>query len=257
LLDPVLGAGPALAADALPGTTGLVVSVEETGYAGPASARVSRLPEGWDCGKIKRMGASAAKLLVYYHPASSTAAGMRELIQRVAEDCRRLDLPLFLELLAYSPDPEQKELSAGGRREAVIRSAEELSALGADILKMEFPVDVRREPDENAWGEACRELTATSRIPWVLLSAAVDFEVFQRQTEIACQAGASGVLAGRAIWKESVEAGPEQRMDFLCGTGIERLRLLGETCRKYARPYPGLFAPAAAPEDWQASYAGL
>ncbi|HEY3344143.1 MAG TPA: tagatose 1,6-diphosphate aldolase [Anaerolineaceae bacterium] len=257
LLDPVLGAGPAFAEDVFPGGLGLIVTVEESGYAGPSEARVSRLPLNWNIARIKRMGASAAKLLVYYHPASMTAPAMRDLIRGVAEDCRRCDLPLFLELLTYPLDASQKELPSQARCEAIVRSAAELSPLGADILKMEFPVDVKQEKDEKAWAAACQALSAASTIPWVLLSAAVDYDVFLRQTLVACQSGASGVLAGRAIWKEALEIDAASRAAFLAQTALERLRKLGDVCAQYARPYTDFYPVAPIREDWQKEYAGF
>src|SRR5262245_14164442 len=68
LLDPEIGVGPAIADGSLPGRAGLIVAVEATGYEGAAGARVSRVLPGWSVEKIKRLGASAAKLLIYYHP---------------------------------------------------------------------------------------------------------------------------------------------------------------------------------------------
>ncbi len=43
---------------------------------------------------------------------------------------------------------------------------------------------------------------AASSAPWILLSAGVDFDEFAIQVRIACTAGASGFLAGRAVWQD-------------------------------------------------------
>ncbi len=83
LLDPSIGAGPCLADASMPGGRGRVVTVEASGYAGPGHARVSRLPEDWSCGQIKRLGASAVKLLVYYHSRAETAPAMQDLVAQV------------------------------------------------------------------------------------------------------------------------------------------------------------------------------
>jgi tagatose 1,6-diphosphate aldolase len=199
LLDPAIGAGPLLADGSLPGACGLIVCVEASGYEGPSHARLSRLPQGWDVARIKRMAASAVKLLVYYHPRSPTAANIRELVCQVSEAAQTCDLPLFLEILTYSADPERKALPPSERLEVVLRAAQDLTPMGGDVLKVEFPLDVQAEPDECLWEQACRSLTRASAVPWVLLSAGVDFNVFCRQAEAACKAGASGILAGRAI----------------------------------------------------------
>ena len=70
LLDPEIGAAQAVVDGSLPPGCGLLVAIEATGYTGSATARTSQVLEGWSAAKAKRIGASAAKLLVYYHPDS-------------------------------------------------------------------------------------------------------------------------------------------------------------------------------------------
>ena len=112
LLDPEFGAAQTIANGAMPGDRGLIVAVEQTGYAGPSHARESRLLEGWGPAKVRRMGASAAKLLVYYHPDSPTARGIEDLVRQVSEECAREDLLLVLEPLVYNPNPNPARESA-------------------------------------------------------------------------------------------------------------------------------------------------
>ena len=257
LLDPSIGAGPCLTDLSLPGRCGLVVAVESSGYGGSSSARVSCLSEDWSADKIKRMGASAVKLLVYYHSRSETAPAMKELVAQVSSECQRLDLPLFLEILTYSPDPNDAKLTTEQRVEAVVQAAADLTPIGGDILKPEFPVDVKAQPDLNQWSDACRSLSEASAIPWVLLSAGVDYNVFAQQAEVACKAGASGILAGRAIWKEALEVPISEREGFLQTTGCERMQNLQVICNQYARPYLEFFDSQTLAEDWYAVYPGL
>ena len=68
LLDPVFGAAQCIGRNALPGNTGLLVSTEASGYRGDQEHRLTQLLAGWGIEKIKRMGASAVKILVYYRP---------------------------------------------------------------------------------------------------------------------------------------------------------------------------------------------
>jgi tagatose 1,6-diphosphate aldolase len=257
LLDPAIGAGPLLADGSLPGACGLIVCVEASGYAGPPHARLSRLSQGWDVARVKRMGASAVKLLVHYHPQAPTAGSIGDLVCQVSEAAQACDLPLFLEILTYSIDPERKGLPPAERREVVLRAAEDLTRLGGDVLKAEFPLDVKAEPDERLWEAACLDLTRASAIPWVLLSAGVDFDVFCRQAEAACKAGASGVLAGRAIWKEALELPEGRRPSFLETVGRQRMQALGEVCRRWATPYTQYWQVQPLGEDWPADYAGF
>src|SRR5512139_2166490 len=102
LLDPELSAAQCIASQKLPGRTGLIVALEATGYVGDPQARQSQVLPGWSVAQAKRMGASAAKLLVYYHPDSPKAAEIEALVQQVAHECIEHDLALFLEPLSYS-----------------------------------------------------------------------------------------------------------------------------------------------------------
>jgi tagatose-1,6-bisphosphate aldolase len=256
LLDPLFGAGPMLADGSLPGNLGLVTAVEKSGYEGSATDRLSRISPDWGVEKIKRMGASAVKLLAYYHPAAPNAGATRDLVSKVAEECRRVDLALFLEPMSYTLETGARP-SSEERQKVIVRTVEELSPLGADILKVEFPADIELEPGETAWRQGCSSLDAAAVIPWVLLSAAVDYDVFLRQAAIACQAGASGILAGRAIWKEALKLDGEARRRFLLGTARERMECLRSVCRQYAHPYLYWLAAAPAEENWPDSYPGF
>ena len=104
LLDPEVSAAQAVAQSAIPNNIGLVVAVESTGYTGDATARQAQIIPGWSVEKAKRMGASAIKLLVYYHPDSASALEIEDFTSLIAEDCRQHDLVLMLEPLSYSLD---------------------------------------------------------------------------------------------------------------------------------------------------------
>ncbi len=134
------------------------------------------------------MGATAAKLLVYYHPDSTAAPDQERLVADVADACRRHDMPLFLEPITHSVDPSVPALAGEERRRVVIETARRLTAIGGDVLKVEFPYDAS-VTDEDRWAEACAELDAASPVPWVLLSGGVDDATFERQVEVACRAG--------------------------------------------------------------------
>src|SRR5512138_3364327 len=108
LLDPEISAAQAIAQGAIPNNVGLVVALESTGYTGEATARHAQIIPGWSVEKAKRMGASAVKLLVYYHPDSSTAGEIEDFTANVAEDCKKYDLVLMLEPLSYSPNENRK-----------------------------------------------------------------------------------------------------------------------------------------------------
>lgn len=251
LLDPEVAAAQAIADGSLPGNVGLVVALESTGYSGDATARKAKIIPGWSVEKAKRMGASAIKLLVYYHPDSDAARETEDFVAKVGEECIQHDLVLMLEPLSYSLD-ETRKLTSEEKQYVVIETAKRLTPLRVDILKAEFPLDVTNT-DEAKWLSTCQEITAASIAPWILLSAAVDFDAFLRQVMIACQAGASGIAVGRAVWKEAVTMAAEERRLFLRTVGYERLSRLEALCRALAKPWTEVYS-AAAPFDWYKTF---
>ena len=245
LLDPEIGVGPAIADGSLPGRAGLIVAVEATGYEGPANARVSRVLPGWGVEQIKRLGASAAKLLVYYHPDAVNAADQERLVAEVGAACRDADLALFLEPLSFGLDGSK--LTGEDRRRVVVETARRLTALGADVLKAEFPYDPGVD-DEDRWRDACAELDAATPLPWVLLSGGVDDATFERQVRVACGAGASGVLVGRSVWAEAAALEAADRDAFLRTTGRDRLARLVALVDDVAAPWRPRWSAARSPE---------
>jgi len=256
LLDPEVGAAQAIADGSLPGGAGLLVALEATGYEGPANERVSRILPGWSAEQAKRMGASAAKLLVYYHPDAANAERQERLVADVAGSCAQLDLPLFVEPLGYDPATGGK-LKGEARRACVVETARRLTPLGGTVLKAEFPYDATVS-DETAWTDACAELDEASGVPWVLLSGGVDDATFERQVAVACRAGASGVLVGRSVWAPSATMAPADRDAWLAGEGRGRLRALARLVDDLGVPWharPNPLAGATAPgEGWYREY---
>ncbi len=202
------------------------------------------------------MGASAAKLLVYYHPDAANAADQERLVARVAAECRAVDLALFVEPLSFSLVDGEK-LTGEDRRRVVVETARRLTEVGGDVLKAEFPYDPS-VTDRTRWREACAELDAATSLPWVLLSGGVDESTFEAQVATACEAGASGVLAGRSVWAEAATMEPTGRDEFLATTGRERLRRLVDLVDAAGRPWherPGPAATSPTPGDgWYRDY---
>lgn len=256
LLDPEFGAAQSIVSGALPGHTGLMVALESTGYTDEPTARRSEVLPGWSVEKIARMGGSAVKLLLYYHPEARNAAEQEALVDEIAAACREYDMPLFLEPLSFVIDAESKRLSSAEKRAVVIETARRFTGRGIDVLKAEFPLDVTEEPDENTWEAACRELNEASQTPWVLLSAGVSFEVFARQTEVACRCGASGVMAGRAVWQEAVALRNDAQSDFLHKTAVARMVELSDIISEYGTPFTQSYTPSAdaVGETWYQNY---
>jgi len=251
LLDPEVSAAQAIVARAIPNNVGLVVAVESTGYTGDATARHAQIIPGWNVEKAKRMGASAIKLLVYYHPDSPTAKEIEDFTANIAEECIKHDLVLMLEPLSYSL-AENKKLSSEEKRYVVVESAKRLTPLNVDVLKAEFPL-AETESDPNVWAEACAEISSASIVPWILLSAAVDYDTFVRQVIVACNAGASGIAVGRAVWQEAVNTEYAVRNTFLNTVAKQRLSRLTSLCHALAKPFHDFYS-ADAPFDWHKTY---
>ncbi len=251
LFDPEVSAAQAIAAGKLPGDKAFVVAVESTGYGGEATARRGQVIPGWSVEKAKRMGASMIKLLVYYHPDSPTAAEAEAFTAQIAAECLKYDLGLMLEPLSYSLT--DAKLSSDEKRYVVVETARRLTPIpGVDLLKAEVPL-ATDDLDEARLAAACAEVSAASVTPWILLSAAVTFETYQRQIIAACQAGASGIAVGRAVWQEAVQLDGQPRLDFLRGTARERLTRLNALCQALAKPYTDFYT-AEAPFDWYKNY---
>ncbi len=253
LLDPETGVGLSLTSGALPARTGLLVALD-SGSTGDPQRPETSLVENWSVAKAARLGASGVKLLIYYHPRGSDAPALEELVGHVAEACRQHDVPFFLEPLSRDPVSPGRKLAPEERRRLGLEAAARLVPLGVDVLKAEFPLDVEHEPDEHAWVEACRDLTDACSVPWSLLSAGVDFETFVRQARIACEAGASGVIAGRAVWREAATTHSEARRRFLAGVVRERMTRLARLCERTGRPFTQVYQPPELPTGWHAEY---
>jgi tagatose 1,6-diphosphate aldolase len=263
LLDPEYGAAQAIAGGLLAGSNGLLVSMEETGYAGDSAARITELLHGWSVKKARKMGASAVKLLIYFRPdLKDVASKQLDLVARLADECIEEDMAFLVEPVSYSID--EGEISskrfAKIKPSLVVETARQVTALPIDVLKAEFPADIRLEQDEEKLLGFCRDLNQASRLPWVLLSAGVDFESFRKQVQIACKAGASGFLAGRALWQEGAQIhSRKERLDFFRNTAAVRFKELAEIAGKYGKPWysrlvaeDGRFTSVA--EGWYRSY---
>jgi tagatose-1,6-bisphosphate aldolase len=251
-----MGAAQCIADGSLPARAGLIVALEATGFDGPSTARISRVLDGWSVAKAKRLGASAAKLLVYYHPEAVNAADQERLVADVAAACRVADLALFVEPLSFSLVAGER-LSGEARRRVVVETARRLTAIGGDVLKAEFPYDTT-VTDPDRWREACAELDAATALPWVVLSGGVADSTFEAQARAACEAGASGVAVGRSVWAEGATMGPADRDAFLATTGKQRLARIVDLVEAAGRPWfdrPNRLMAAPAPsEGWFREY---
>ena len=209
-------------------------------------------------GEIRALGGDAVKLLAWYHPRA--AAEVREhqqaFVQQVGEDCARCDLPFVLELLLYplqTDDAAAYREDAGKRAEEVQQSVETFAdaRYRVDLFKLESPLPADRvpTPEADADGACARAFaalnTACSGRPWVMLSAGAAAASFERVVAHAAAAGASGFLAGRALWADALDAWPDRPAvaEHLKTAGLDRLRRLKAVLQRDGRPWQAT--------DWQ------
>jgi tagatose 1,6-diphosphate aldolase len=240
ILDPEYSLLPAIALGAVPGNVGLIASLESPPTPSSPNASDRKSPE---CGvrQARQIGASGVKLYLAYHPdAGDRALVQEDLVRNVIVQCADESIPLFLEPVAYSIDPDARTDSphfAKGRRRIAIETARRLGALGPDVLKLQFPVDGRHVPDEATWRLACAELDDASPVPWALLSAGDPFDMFKTQLQIACEAGCSGFMAGRSVWSEAATVPESERGAVLENTILPRMEELNRIADRYGRAW--------------------
>ncbi|MGH7861001.1 MAG: tagatose 1,6-diphosphate aldolase [Candidatus Dormibacteraceae bacterium] len=260
LIDPQYGAAQAIAAGALDSHVGLIVTLEADTPRRVGEGIITQIAEGWSVEKLERMGGDAVKLLVRFRPdLTDAAAANRAVVQEVCEQCQRWDIPFVLETVAYPLASQSPEDFAREKPGMVIQTARELSAL-CDVYKAEFPDNLKFESDPAALERHCRELDQATAVPWVILSAGADIGPFAHMVEIACRAGASGFLAGRAIWKDYVAiANPAERRKMLDTKAVHNLGIITQIASRDARPWtehPGvrLPSPDSFSTTWYESY---
>jgi tagatose 1,6-diphosphate aldolase len=220
LLDPEYGL-PA-ARKRAPGT-GLLLAYEQTGYDKSVHGRLPRLLDQWSVQRLVDAGANAVKLLLYYSNRSSAEINNFKyaFVEKVGEECAASDVPFFLELVSYAEGMEDKSVEfARNKYEVVAAGMKEFSSprYRVDVLKVGMPVNLSFvEGSPSANGESLftreeakqyfRNAATFASIPFIYLSEGVSNAAFQYGLELASEAGAkfSGVLCGRATWKDGVE----------------------------------------------------
>lgn len=251
LLDPDFGIGHLLVSGAVPPTVGLVASFEAENYEFPDGPRGSILRPGWTPAVAAAAGADMLKFLWFYRPDldAEVAEAQRRLLTETYEQCRTAGIPLVVEPIWYpvhGEDPSSPEWQRS-RVAGIVRSAVEAEQLGCDMLKIEFPGSAGTEAGRQEARTRCEELDAAVSVPWVILSAGVDYAEFAAQLAVACSAGASGYMAGRSVWSDVITTGDASAV-------VERIRGLNRIVRGLGRPLapvePLADALAALPRGW-------
>ncbi|MCW2688891.1 MAG: hypothetical protein JWR37_3781 [Mycobacterium sp.] len=242
LFDPTYGVPAVTGTGALAETCGLLVASEpaERGKLGvePVTHRDPALDSRW----VLSLGGDANKFFAQLRAdRPAPAAGEPDLVEQclqavreVVADCREVGIPAVIENLVY---PFEGENLTGRRREdAVIEAARALNEIDCDLLKLEYPGSP----------EACRRLAEVLDRPWAVLSAGVPFDDFTEVLRIAFdEGGASGFIAGRSVWRESLPLSGAERSRFLADVARPRLERLVAVAVDRARPWTQFAGPRA------------
>jgi len=240
LIDPYYGAWSAIASGAIPPEKGLLVRLERTKYEISArGAPLAKIEPGWSVEKAKLMGADGVKFLIQFEPTEPHSAEANFAIaERVYEECKKHDLLLLLETVAFPFDGEKRsDASFLDRKAATVIESARLLSRYCDVYKAEFPGWLDRDEDAQL-EDNLLALDAVCERPWVLLSAGVEYAAFFEQVQMATRAGASGVLGGRAFWKEYFQQ-PDAaaRTRFAASTARGRLAEVDAHVQAEASPW--------------------
>jgi sulfofructosephosphate aldolase len=169
-------------------------------------------------------GVVALKLLVIWRDDERRAERV-EMSRRFVELASRHGLLSVLEPVVRVPDDR--------REAAIVEAARELGAVRPSLYKCQVPLSGRGDPEEIT--RHAREIDAALPVPWVVLSQGVEPDDFPRAVEAACKGGASGMLAGRALWTSTL--GAEDPKPLLRERSIPRLRELADIVDAHGRPW--------------------
>jgi tagatose 1,6-diphosphate aldolase len=219
---------------------------------------------------LARTGANAVKVLIYYTPfeAADVNEEKHAFIERIGDECRANDLPFFLEFVGYDPaGGDEKGLEYAKKKpEIVSASMAEFSKdqYGVDVLKVEIPVNLTFAEGSSVYGgqkaytkagalEEFRKAAEAASRPFIYLSAGVSNQQFTESLRWAGESGVSfsGVLCGRATWKEGIPVYGKQGVaaleDWLGKEGVTNIQAVN-ACLGAAKPWYAFYGANSAEE---------
>jgi tagatose 1,6-diphosphate aldolase len=237
VLEPAYGAPEAVARGLLPHDTALLVSAECAPRFDPLhGVRISPLRAGWRAADARRLGADGAKLLVYHRADCELAVDMqRHIVETFVAECARHDLLSLVECRTY-PLPDETPAAFQALRPAMLLDgARTLSALGADVVAIEWP---GRRCDESAALALYEQIDTACDAPWLVTGTPdVNVTAFGRSVRLACRAGASGAIVGRLLWQEGLVLPNREWEHWLGTTGARGARLVRASVHEHAQPW--------------------
>lgn len=219
LVDPTFGLPGARAAETSE-HFGLLLAAEPANRLTHDGEPVVTLDPTQDAAWVRDSGAHAMKFLVQVRAdrrpgadGRDTTAEAVEVMRTLIADCAAVGVPSVIENLVF-PLAGEAPLTPEQRADVVIEAAALIDDLGPSLLKLEYPGSP----------QACRRLAERLHRPWAVLSAGVSSEQFADVLRVSCdEGGASGFIAGRSVWRETVAMDHAERVAFLSDTGRRRL----------------------------------
>ncbi|MDQ3419087.1 MAG: tagatose 1,6-diphosphate aldolase, partial [Acidobacteriota bacterium] len=199
---------------------GLLMAYEKTGYDANTPGRLPDLLDVWSVRRLKEAGADCLKILLYYTPFDPAHINEHKhaWVERIGDECRANDIPFFLEFVGYEDGLDEKGVEYARRKpEIVTKTMQEFTKdrYGVDVMKVEVPINMKFVEGAKIFGgqkayskqEAMDHFRRSADVatkPFIYLSAGVSNAEFTESLELAAEAGTrfSGVLCGRATWKE-------------------------------------------------------
>jgi tagatose 1,6-diphosphate aldolase len=264
LLDPEFGLS---AAKLRAKNCGLLLAYEKSGYDNTQPGRLPDLLDEYSVRRLVEAGADCVKILLYYTPFDPAHVNdvKHAWVERIGGECVAADVPFFLEFVGYEEGVEDKSIEFARKKpECVIKSMEEFSKgrYGVDIMKVEVPVNMAYVAGTRACkGESVytrdqakeffRKGAAVAKKPFIYLSAGVSNDVFSETLDLAAESGTnfSGVLCGRATWKEGIPVYAKQGVkaleDWLADQGVKNIKNVNDRLAA-AKPWFGFYGASSA-----------
>ncbi|HVH55633.1 MAG TPA: tagatose 1,6-diphosphate aldolase [Vicinamibacterales bacterium] len=248
---------------------GLLMAYEKTGYDANTPGRLPDLLDVWSVRRLKEAGADCIKILLYYTPFDPKHVNDHKhaWVERIGDECRANDIPFFLEFVGYEEGADEKGLDYAKKKpDIVTKTMQEFTKdrYGVDVMKVEVPVNMKFVEGARAFGgqkayskrEAMDHFRRSADVatkPFIYLSAGVSNAEFTESLELAAEAGTrfSGVLCGRATWKEGIpvfgKQGPDAFRKWLEDEGVRNINNVNDRL-KPARPWFEFYGAKSADE---------
>jgi tagatose 1,6-diphosphate aldolase len=240
------------AAKARAANAGLLLAYEKSGYDNTQPGRLPDLLPELSARRIQDLGANAVKVLIYYTPFEKHAVNdiKHAFVERIGSECEDMEIPFFLEFVGYDPagGNEKGPEFARIKPQVVTGSMQEFSKpqYKVDVLKVEVPVNAEFVEGSSVYkgttvytrAEAVslyRKAADMAAKPFIYLSAGVSNAQFTESLRMAAEAGTpySGVLCGRATWKEGIpvyaKSGVRALEDWLSTEGVKNIKAVNDT----------------------------